>query len=242
VVAPRRSGEPLYFRGTPGDLSAALRGTDETPRRLPVEVELASTRGGRHVTRATRLPDDMLVQMTLPPRTPPGRYRGTVEIAGEKREVVIEVEPEVELRLVPDQLSIHASPGDEAPAALTIANAGNVSVELRRAYAFGVFAAGGLERALHHAYTDDRPEGETRIDYLAERLAEEHGGLVRVRVEEGAGRLEPGHTREVLLRFQVPPRLRPGRTYTGTLPFCDIRYYVRLVLSKGQQPPGLKSS
>jgi hypothetical protein len=240
-VSARKGGAAaLHFRGTPGSLSAAVAEGEIVARRLAVRLGVG---GGKRkaspplTARAARLEGDLVLQMTLPARTPPGRYEGTVDIDGEDRPVVVEVEAEVELEVVPDQLTLHASPGEHVGAELTIANAGNVGVEIRGAYAFGIFAAGGLERALHRAYTGKRAEGERRIDFLFDQLADEHGGVVRVAVEEGSGALAPGETRDVRVSFHVPSDLHTGRTYTGTLPLHDLRYYVRLIVSDGKAPP-----
>jgi hypothetical protein len=230
---------PLHFRGTPGSLSAAVREFEAIPRRLSVRLGLSDAGKGTEaepiVARASRIEGDMVLQMTLPPRTPPGTYEGTLELDGEPRPVVVDVEPELELALIPDQLTLRGAPGDRLQADLTIANAGNVGVEIRRAHGIGVFAEEGLERSLHRVYTDERPEGVRRIDYLADLLAEEHGGIVRVGVEEGAGDLAPGETRELKVSFHLPSDLKPGRTYSGTWPLHDLRYYVRLHVSEGQE-------
>lgn len=233
-----RTEEPLRFRGKPGSLSAAVSDAVAVPRRVPVRVALASKskEGEELVVRASRIEGDMVLQMTLPQRTPPGTYDGTVDVEGASRAVVIVVEPEIELQIVPDQLTLEATPGEKAPVELSVANAGNVAVEIRGAYAFGIFAAGGLERALHRAYTDKRPDDERRIDYLGDRLAEEHGGVVRVAVQKGEGTIEPGDVRNVTFNFHVPPGLQPGRTYTGTMPLHDLRYYVRLNVVEGREP------
>jgi hypothetical protein len=237
--ARKAAAEPLRFRGTPGSLSAALAEGEITARRLPIRLAVSGKRAAQQplTARATRLEGDLVLQLTLPARTPPGTYEGTAEVDGDERPIVVEVEPEIELEVVPDQLTIEASPGEHVAVALTIVNAGNVAVEIRRAYAFGIFAAGGLERALHRAYTSKRPEGERRVDFLFDQLADEHGGVVRVAIEEGSGELKPGEARAARVRFHVPPDLHRGRTYTGTLPLYDVRYYVRLVVPDGKEPP-----
>ena len=240
MSARKAALEPLRFRGTPGSLSAALREGDAVPRRLPIRLTgkaAEALAAGERVARASRQERDLVLQLALPPRTPPGTYEATVDVDGKERAVVIEVEPEVELQIVPDQLTLRAAPGDHTTVPMTFANAGNVPVEIRKAYAFGIFAAGGLERALHRAYTGKRAEGERRIDFLFDQLADEHGGVVRVAVEEGSGALAPGETRDVRVSFHVPSDLHTGRTYTGTLPLHDLRYYVRLIVSDGKAPP-----
>ncbi|MGH7504392.1 MAG: hypothetical protein ACRELX_02020 [Longimicrobiales bacterium] len=233
-------GEPLRFRGMPGSLSAAVREGEPVARRVPIRFSkkaAAALLVGERVARASRLEGDLVLQLTLPPRTPPGTYEAVIDVGGRERPVVIEVEPEIELQIVPDQLTLRAAPGEHATVDLTFANTGNVAVEIRRAYAFGIFAAGGLERALHRTYVDERAEGERRVDYLFDRLAEEHGGLVRIAIEEGSGELKPGDTREVRATFRLPERLARGRTYTGTWPLHDVRYYIRLVVPEGKETP-----
>jgi hypothetical protein len=177
--------------------------------------------------------------------------------------VVIEVEPEVELQLVPDQLALRAAPGDRPTVALTLVNAGNVPAAVRRTHAVGLFATGGVERALHRTYVELRggPAGkgddaggeggpraraarpaERPVDRLFELLGEEHGGLLRLTVEEGAGDVAPGERRELRVTLAVPDDLRRGRTYTGTWALHDLRYHVRLVVEDGEagrdDPPG----
>ncbi len=232
---------PLRFRGTPSEMSAMLREEDELPRKVPVKLALNAEEAWKaaepHVARAIRAQGELTMMMSLPRRTPPGTYEGTVEVDGEERPVVIEVEPEVELDIVPGQLTLEVAPGENVPVDVQISNLGNVAVELRKAYALGSFAVGGLERSLHRAYTEKRAEGESRIDFLAERMAEEYGGITRVAVEEGAGEIEPGETRDVRFNFHVPSDLKSGRTYSGTLPIHDLRYYVRLVVSGSKTPP-----
>jgi hypothetical protein len=240
VSARKAALEPLRFRGTPGSLSAALREGDAVPRRLPIRLTgkaAEALAAGERVARASRQERDLVLQLALPPRTPPGTYEATVDVDGKERAVVIEVEPEVELQIVPDQLTLRAAPGDHTTVPMTFANAGNVPVEIRKAYAFGIFAAGGLERALHRAYVDERAEGERRVDYLFDRLADEHGGLVRIAIEEGSGDLAPGDAREVSASFRIPERLARGRTYTGTWPLHDVRYYIRLIVPDGKEMP-----
>ena len=230
------STRTIRFRGTPGDLAAAVSHAGRIPGRLPVRIILDPDDKEGYVAQAIRLEDDLVLQMTVPARTPPGTYRASIEVDGETQSAEVIVEPEIEVQIVPDQLTFQAAPGRHVPVDLTIANAGNVAFELRKANAFGVFASGGLERALHRAYTDKRPDGERRIDYLGERLAEEHGGVVRVAVEEGAGMIEPGEARDVRFNFHVPSNLTVGRTYTGTLPIHDLRYYVRMIILEGSEP------
>ena len=50
---------------------------------------------------------------------------------------------------------------------------------------------------------------------LADELASSHGGPVRVRVDEGAGVLEPGASRGIKVSFEFHGELVAGRGYFG---------------------------
>lgn len=241
-MAASSRGEPLRFRGSPGSLAATIRDAEApAARRCAVRVETeadeawATQTGTTHTAHSARFDGSVILQLALPRRTPPGRYRGTIEVDGEERAAEFDVEPEIELRIVPDQLSLHGVPGDHVGVSLSFANDGNVALDIRPAYAFGIFAQGGIERALHRAYVDDRAEGESRLEYLLDRLADEHGGLVRVAIEDGAGELEPGDTREVSVNFHIPAELKPNRTYTGILSIHDVGYPVELHVANGKE-------
>jgi hypothetical protein len=224
---------PVRFRGTPTSLAAlvgaAAQVAPEHPIRLAVP-EKAVLSGGREL-RALAAGDDGVLRLHLPRATPPGTYQATMALAGEEREVEITVEPEVFLRFFPERLILSAAAGEHVPVSLTLLNLGNVSVELRGAYAFGLFDVGGVERAI--ARMVGAHEGARRIDVFTDAVAEEHGGMVRIKVESGEGELPPGESRELRLSLHVPPGLREGHSYWGTWPLYNVRYYVRITGRSG---------
>lgn len=228
---------PLRFRGTPFGLAALAGAPRDEPRQHVLRLaapERALLAGGREL-HAMAAPGDVLLRTHVPRSTPPGTYRATVEIDGEEREVEIEVEPEAFLSIFPALLKITAAPGAQVGEQLTIANLGNVPVDIRGAYGFGVFDEEGAERAVGKMMTAG--EDERRADVLANAAAEEHGGIVRVKVESGEGELPPGETRSLDVSFHIPPKVRPGHSYTGIWPLYNLGYYVRLtgVAGKGQR-------
>jgi hypothetical protein len=150
-----------------------------------------------------------------------------MQVDGREQDVEIVVEPEVLLRLLPARLVFEASPGERVPFVLTLVNSGNVAVEIRGAYAFGLFDVAGPERAIGRLVAEPK-EGQRRIDAFADAIADEHGGLVRVKVEAGEGTIEPGAATELTIAIHVPDRLRPGHTYWGTWPLHNLKYYVRI--------------
>jgi hypothetical protein len=176
------------------------------------------------------------VRLTLPRHTPPGAYEGIVDTAEGERPVRIEVEPEIELDIVPGQLLLTGAPGERVGTELTLSNLGNVTVEIRRAYQLGLYAIGGLERAIRRAFAEPgEAQGANRV---FDHMADEHGGLVRIEIGEGAGELEPGMVRDLSVTFRIPDGIDPARIYAGTWALYDLRYYVQVMPSRATSKEG----
>jgi hypothetical protein len=226
--------EPLRFRGAPAGLEGfapteSVAGTPEAGAatlRLPSVAELASL----PVEASPLAGGTSYVRLSLPPATPPGTYDGTLRVGDGEVPVVAEVEPYPSLQLAPTQLQLEAEPGADVEAHVTALNDGNVPLEIAAADAFGLFDVRGAERSIRAAFTADTEQGERRIDRLVDELAGSHGGLVRVKVAEGAGPLAPGELRPLRLVFRVSETLERGQTYSGTWPLHSLRYYVRVVV------------
>jgi hypothetical protein len=209
-----------------------------TPRALAAIVERERDAAGVHAVRfdaaakviesvAVSAAADPIVRLHLPSNTPPGTYRGRIEIRGQEESVEIVVEPEILLRLFPEQLVFEAAPGDRVPFELTLVNAGNVPVEIRDVYAFGIFDIAGPERAIGKMVGEAK-NGQRRVDVFADAIADEHGGLVRVKIDSGSGEARPDTSTQLTVTIHVPDRVRPGHTYWGTWPMHNLKYYVRI--------------
>jgi hypothetical protein len=225
---------PIRFRGTPLSLAALAAAPVEAPREHVVRLaqpERAVLAGGREL-RAVAAVGDGVLRLHLPRSTPPGTYRASMEVEGEEREVEITVDPDVFLRIFPERLDFTAAPGAHVPQQLALLNLGNTPVEVRGAYAFGLFDEGGLDRAIGRMATAS--EGQRRIDAFADAVADEHGGLMRVKVESGEGTVQPGETRELNVNLHIPQNVRPGHSYFGTWPLYYVRYYVRVTGAAGE--------
>jgi hypothetical protein len=169
-----------------------------------------------------------LLRLALPSSTPPGTYTGTIRVGEIERSLAVEVEPLIRVRFNPVSLVLHGASGANVSAPFTLYNVGNSGFEVRRVYAFGVFDVDGLDDAFGHTFRTELRPGERRIDVFAEKLAEGHGGLVRVRIEKGSGTVPAGAVRELSAVFRLPERMWPGRSYAGTLPLNYARYGVRI--------------
>lgn len=164
----------------------------------------------------------------LPPYTPPGTYDGNVTIGEREFPMTVDVEPYENLVLSPPQLNLIAAPGDHITTHLTLANSGNITCDIGKAHAFGLFDIEGAERAVGATLRDSTPEGHDKINRLMDRLADEHAGFVRVQIEKGEGPIGAGETRELTVRLRFPDNMKPSRAYTGTWVFFNLAYQLRV--------------
>jgi hypothetical protein len=160
--------------------------------------------------------------------TPPGTYKGSAEMAGKSFPVEIHVEPYIHLTLSPRQLVLDGYSGQKQQVDLTLGNSGNVPCEVGSTYVFGLYDVDGAERGIAAAFRQSEVTGEKRLERMMEELAEGHGGLVRVQVEEGQGPIAPGEVRPLRLHLHLPAGLKGGHTYTGTLALENLQYYVKV--------------
>ncbi|MFN0103834.1 MAG: hypothetical protein ACKV2U_17340 [Bryobacteraceae bacterium] len=159
----------------------------------------------------------MRIKFKFPRNTPPGIYKGTVFCGGAEHEIEAEVAPKAHADLAPSRLFFQVGAGGRGSATLLASNTGNEAFEVPAATGVGLFSEHGVEAALGAAYRDPKARGLDRWAVVADKLAEEHGGLVRVQVEEGAGPLQPNEVRKLKLALRFPDNLRAGHVYTGSL-------------------------
>lgn len=188
-----------------------------------VNVKRASI---REIDSAT--PGLSLLRIKLPVSTPPGAYKGTLQVGDEELPIVVDVEPRPRLRLFPRTLTASAAPGSALNASLKVFNTGNLVVKLEKDHRFCMFERGGIDRAFFVALTSDQATSERRIDRLMNELAISHGGLVLLEIESGAGDVAPGEARELRIVFRLSDRLRPGQTYSGTWKVENTGLAIRL--------------
>jgi hypothetical protein len=229
--------ETVHFRGWPDRLTGAVELPASGPISLAVTLDLPneSVTPGPFYAQPMDPPigKESWIRVSLPTTTPPGAYRGTIQVGDQKHAATFEVEPRLSLRFIPGTLILRGRPGARVTARLTVVNSGNVAFEVRRAYAFGVSDVDGLERAFGETFRAKVPAGERLIDHFANKLAEAHGGLVRVQITKGPGSLDPGESRQLEAVFKLPDRMHPGRIYAGTWPLGHARYGVQIETTNG---------
>jgi hypothetical protein len=189
--------------------------------------------------RVRPLPDARKVTLRLPRSTPPGTYEGTVEIGGETVPIVAEVEPRPLAQAEPRRIVLEAGPGETAAVDVTLVNTGNVALDVSDTTTFCLFDGRGLEHAAWAALSSDPPQGKQRLDVFLDDLAESHGGLVTLKVENGAA-IEAGESRDVRLTLRFSDRLRPGKRYAGAWRAGGIRVPFRIETPEAKPARGAR--
>jgi len=229
--------EPLRLSGGPTQLSAAVRLPELDPRSRSVAVELRGA-SGHLVVKPVRGADPSVsvVKLRLPRNTPPGTYEGTVLVGDREVPVVANVEPQPDLRFLSTGLVARAGPAAKVDADVTVANVGNITINIEAKHTFCLFDGSGIHPALFAVLTEEKPAGEERINRLLDKIADLHGGLVRLVVKEGAGDIAPGEVRELRVALRFPERLQAGRSYSGAWSVSTGSYSVQIEVTEASNP------
>ncbi len=207
-------GAEITLSGPPHNMSVVLRLVSSRTAVVPISISVG---GEATIYRGVVRPvgkDASEIRLRLPSDTPPGIYSGEGTIAGEPRGIMLQVERVMKLRVQPKRTMVTAAASSSVEFALTVVNGGNVAFEVPESDVFDLDVA-GQNRALGRTLRATLSEGERRVDRLFEELRENHGGEARVAVKSGAGRLEPGESRELTCLLDVPAMAQEGRTYSG---------------------------
>jgi len=242
-VSPRQRAteasraQPVTFRGPPHRLATLVPLPDEPSalRQREARLEGAEIRGIS--IRPLKREGVNMARLTLrmPKSTPPGTYAGTLEVGGEGRPIVVEVEPRPRLEVSPPRLSVEPAPGAEVTAEVQLVNTGNVPCEVPAATTFCVFDGTGIDHAFWAALASDPPHGKQRIDVLLDDLADSHGGLVEVRARTDVRTIPPGESREVQLTLRFSDRIQPGHAYGGSWEAEGLRLPIRVAVPESKK-------
>lgn len=231
-----RAGEAITLSGPPRSMSAVVRLDPPGEGVVPVTMKLA---GGAGIFRAHVRPfghGTSEIRLRLPRETPPGTYNGEGPFGGEQRGIVVEVEPDVRVRVHPKRTALSVEAGSRAPFEITIVNTGNVPIELPTNAVFDLDDAEGQDRALGRALRATLPDGERRVDRFFEEIRATHGGEARVTIQSGAGPLAPGETRELSCVLDVPATVQAGQSYLGAWPLGNGGHVLLVEVTKGAPP------
>jgi hypothetical protein len=237
-MATQSSSDPLRFRGTP----LLVEGLAPFPHQkvvagTAVSVVLASQKtAALGVSSIQTMPAGdaaTWIRFSLPPATLAGSYSGEVSFGHSAYPIMVEVEGKSQLHLSPPRLNLSAAPGSSIAVEMTVANGGNVAVEVPSVSGFGLFDIHGAEQSIASAFRTPAQTGQERFNHLVDSMANQHGGLARIKIEEGSGLLTPGGFRNLKLVIRIPDAVKPGRTYSGTWAVANLRYPMRVAVPTG---------
>lgn len=222
------AGETIHIRGTPPSLFSVLKLDDFEPGPLTIDLQLPL------VTRKASLPSAKIslikgtdlarCKLRLDRMTPPGTYKGTVEIQKQNLPLVVEVESSKQIQLFPKYANLEAHPEERKRFCLTIINTGNVPFEIPRKDAFGLYDQMGVDMAVGKVFKKRNDKSKNSVDYLMKKLQDGYGGIVVLELKSCAGKLEPGESRELSIEIHMPDDVIPGRSYWGLWKICDYNF------------------
>lgn len=179
--------------------------------------------------------------VSLNAHTPPGEYRGEIEVAGRKRPVVYYVTETLSLEISPPQFVIENHPGATVTKQVVISNTGNVPLTIGD---FGpvVLDIEFLECIIGRAAVARADQIETMDRFYVEQVREtkrvhEATGILRVRNATGSTVLEPGEVRAFDLQIRVPERLEKRFRYFGVVPIYTENLLFIIVPAAGEVEP-----
>jgi hypothetical protein len=172
------------------------------------------------------------IRLRLPRETAPGEYRGETTIAGAKHEVVVRVAPAPRTRVEPKFTYVTAEPGGRADFDIVVSNRGNVPVEVPKSTELDLDSEVDQDRSLGRSLRAELHEGEKRVDRFFEELRRGHGGVANLTVLNGAGAIEPGDSRSLRCRIEIPMTTEAGRDYVAVWQFADAGHAIQVDVAK----------
>jgi hypothetical protein len=237
-VATTGRGGAVRLRGRAGALAGHLALPDSAPAIGTVKLALGAAKPTPVTAHVVRIGAKGLssLRLDLPRWTPPGTYEGTLELGDQEQRVVVEVEPRPKLRASPRRLMVAGKPKAVVSADVTVSNVGNVACEVRSAAVFALFDPSSLERATQRAFQSTATSDERFLDRLAAEVSDGYAGTVRLKVDAGAGVLEPGDSHELRVTLHLPDGLQAGRIYEGVWRIGNLGYNVQVETTDGKPP------
>jgi hypothetical protein len=234
-MATSAGGSPLRLFGPPNRLSFAgteIAAGDGGRLILPDSLQrYADTSEIPVSVRATRR-GTRRMRMRLSRATPPGRYPAELEIAGRRYPLTLDVAEAPRLRISPLSATFAGRPGDTAEVELTFTNGGNVAMTVPETIAVGLFDDDGIEAAFADTYRQESDNAQELVGHWLRKLREGYGGLLKLRVVEGAGELAPADSRTVRISTALPKKLKPGHGYHGVWEFGPVFYRIAVTVQR----------
>jgi hypothetical protein len=240
AMSPSVKGDAIHIRGTPPSLFSILQLEDASPGPLTLELQLPLIKRNASLPTAklSRIKGTDLARckLRLDRMTPPGIYKGTVEIQKQHIPLVVEVESRRQLRLFPKYANLEASRGSQQKFRLTMINAGNVPFEIPKLSAFGLYDQMGVDTAVGKVFNKKSAEHGSLVEHLMQQLQQGYGGIVKLDLGQGAGELNPGEVRELEIDIHIPDDVVPGRPYWGLWKICDYNFKFEIDITAAADP------
>jgi hypothetical protein len=245
--------EPIVLSGEPGDLRGAiefynpgeqkvilrearLHGAPTTRRSAAkkADKDVVSTLQQSIATTVLRPGQSrqMPLNVAIDRHTPPGEYRGEIEVNGHTRPVVYHVAESVALDIAPLDLIIENRPGQTITKQVFFTNEGNVPLSIGEIGAITLDQE-YLDCITGRAAVTKADEIESMDQYYVELAREnkrvlEETGFLRVRNKSGLTEVQPGETQTITLEIRVPEKLNKRSRYFGVAPFYleNLRFIV----------------
>ena len=164
---------------------------------------------------------------------PPGEQRGTFEVNGHTRPLLLHVSERVKLVISPPSLVMAEPPGSTAHKRVVFTNEGNVPLTIGDIgpVPLGEELLGGAARVSVTAADASRPKLDELVAALARVGAPpmlREAGTLGVRGGDGPAVLEPGEMRVLDLAIDIPEGLAAGARYVGRVPIytSDLEFVV----------------
>jgi hypothetical protein len=228
----RSAEEPVLLMGPPGRLAGWVRLRNPGAAAVVLRHAVISDRSGhlsdmpphhRFAPIVLRPGDDRTVELAieLPAATPTGEYRVELDITGQVRPAVLNVEEFVALRVEPTRIVVMEGKEQPQSATLFVSNEGNKRLSIGDIGDVDlhddVAEVRNLRGAIRSLLDDvvDKPDELIAVLLALVPLREPILGRLAVRMSGTPIQLDPGQTKKIDLEIRVPSDLRARGRYRG---------------------------
>lgn len=232
--------DPILICGIPGRLQGVLNlhndsGSKMTLKSMPLQAPklrgLARQPINEVALSARLYPNQqgsVAFQFPIDPTTPPGTYEASLKIGGRTQAVQIRVNEHIELRVLPDTLTLYTDGERRFEREFVVSNVGNVAVPvgdkcvapLRSPQGLGQQLQWGLKDVCKKA-EDESPDSAQLLKQVLCALAAQQAGLVTMRRENVT--LEPGETRVIKGVIELPADMQLFQHYVTDVEMFSAR-------------------
>ncbi len=176
--------------------------------------------------------------ISMPPTTPPGTYRATVEMNGEQRDVSVLVQENLEIELVPSEVVFFgAKPGETCLKEVLLVNKGNIPVIVPTIKHNTTVDMDLICRNLALALRKDKESGFTEtFDVFIKSLKSDVASWASLSVREAGRLVQPGETVVLHISFTLPKDIQPTWLYEGDIRIIDQLLSYKIVPAVAETP------